>query len=101
MKKSGHLHIGYLQLLLGYGIHGLIFFHGRWAVLLQRIRSVARRNTWRLIFYGSSFFFVVIFLESYVFCCSAEYVSILLMGIGYTSHLAKAVLIKPAEYATS
>lgn len=88
LKHYGHLHNGYLELLLAYGVTGLVFVGLLWWVLLRRIRAAADRPWYRFAFYGSLFFLVVNGFESFFFYWSGIFAFALLMAGGYSRYLA-------------
>ena len=89
-----HLHNGYLELLLGFGIPGLIFLCVVWIVLLRRINAAASRDFYNFALYGGVFFLIMNIFESFLFYWSGEFALALIMAGGYCQYLASSLAEK-------
>lgn len=89
--KFGHLHNGYLELLLGFGIVGLVFLIVLWATLLKRIQNSADKTMFNFALYGSVYFLFMNLFESFLFYWSGIFAMSLLMGTSYSQYLAKTL----------
>ena len=101
-RLFGHLHNGYLELLLGLGVIGLAFLGIFWAVLLKKIKLAASEDLYAFALYGSIFLFVLNLFESMFFYWSGVLGMSLFMAGGYSQYLAKnmAGAPRPAVGAT-
>ena len=90
-KSFGHLHNGYLEILLGFGAVGFIFVCMLWAVLLRRIKHAADKDLYAFAFYGSVFFLVVNMFESFFVKSSGVFAMSIFMAAGYSQYLAKSM----------
>lgn len=91
MKIYGHLHNGYLELALGFGVVGLAFVFVLWIVTLRRIRLAASSDLYAFALYGSVFFLVMNLFESFFFYWSGEFALALFMAGGYSQYLARSL----------
>jgi O-antigen ligase len=89
--EIGHLHNGYLEILLGFGAVGLIYLCIFWGVLLKRIKLAASKDLYAFAFYSSVFFLVLNLFESFVVKSSGEFAISLFMAAGYSQYLAKSL----------
>ena len=87
----GHLHNGYLEILLGFGLVGIVFVGVLWVVLLRRIRLAADKELYAFALYGSVFFLVLNLFESFFIYWSGEFSLALLMAGGYSQYLAHSL----------
>ena len=85
----GHLHNGYLEILLGFGVVGLVFVCILWIVLLRRIRLAASDDLYAFVFYSSILFLVMNLFESFFIYSSGEFAMAIFMAAGYCQYLAK------------
>jgi len=90
----GHLHNGYLEILLGYGAAGFIFLCLLWGVLLRRIKLAASRDLYAFALYSSVFFLVMNMFESFLVKSSGEFAVSLFMAAGYSQYLAKNMVAR-------
>lgn len=88
-NRFGHLHSGYLELLLGFGAIGLVFVVVFWIVVLKRIRLAASRELYAFAFYGSALFLVMNLFESLFFYWSGLFAMSLFLAAGYSQYLAR------------
>ena len=86
-----HLHNGYLELVLGFGVTGLVFLGVVWIVLLRRIKATASREFYAFALYGGLFFLVLNLFESFFFKWSGEFALALIMAGGYSQYLASSL----------
>ena len=85
----GHLHNGYLEILIGTGFLGLIFITALMIALLKRIKSVSENHFYPIAFYGTVFFLVLNLFESFFFYWSGQFALSVIMAAGYSQYLAK------------
>ncbi|MDH3760010.1 MAG: O-antigen ligase family protein [Gammaproteobacteria bacterium] len=85
----GHLHNGYLEILLGFGVVGLAFVCILLVVLLRRIKLAASDDLYAFAFYSSILFLVMNVFESFFIYSSGEFAMALFMAAGYCQYLAK------------
>jgi len=85
----GHLHNGYLEILLGFGAVGLIYLCILWVVLLRRIKFSASKDLYSFALYGSVYILVFNMFESFFVKSSGVFAISLLMAAGYSQYLAK------------
>ena len=91
----GHLHNGYLEILLGFGIVGFVFVAILWVVLWSRIRLAADNDLFAFALYGGIFFLVLNLSESFFIYWSGEFALALIMAGGYSQYLAKNLANEP------
>jgi O-antigen ligase len=89
--QFGHLHNGYLEILLGFGAVGFIFLCILWGVLLRRIKLAASRDLYAFAFYSSVFILVLNMFESFFVKSSGVFAISLFMAAGYSQYLAKSL----------
>ena len=89
--RFGHLHNGYLEILVGYGAVGFLYLCILWVVLLRRIKQAADKDIYAFAFYGSIFFLVLNLFESFFVKSSGEFAVTLFMAAGYSQYLAKTL----------
>lgn len=87
----GHLHNGYLEILLGFGAVGFVFLCVLWVALLKRIRLGASNDLYAFALYSSIFFLVFNMFESFFIYSSGEFAMALFMAGGYSQYLAKSL----------
>jgi len=87
----GHLHNGYLEILLGFGAVGFIFLCILWGVLLRRIKLATSKDLYAFALYGSVFMLVLNIFESFFVKSSGEFAISLFMANGYSQYLAKSL----------
>jgi O-antigen ligase len=87
----GHLHNGYLEILLGFGAVGLIYLCVLWVVLLRRIKLAASKDLYAFALYSSVFILVLNMFESFFVKSSGEFAIALFMAAGYSQYLAKSL----------
>ena len=85
----GHLHNGYLEIAIGYGLVGIIFVCILWIVVLKRIRLAADRDIYAFTLYSAIFFLVLNLFESFFIYSSGEFVMALFFAAGYSQYLAR------------
>ena len=85
----GHLHNGYLEILLGFGAVGFVYLCILWVVLLRRIKQAADKDLYAFALYSSVFFLVLNLFESFFVKSSGEFAVTLFMAAGYSQYLAK------------
>lgn len=95
-----HLHNGYLEIVLGFGIVGFVFLGMLWIVLLRRIKSAASRDFYTFALYGSVFFLVMNMFESFFIYWSGEFAMSLFMAGGYSQYLARSLGDEPSRSDT-
>jgi len=102
IKKAGfgHLHNGYLEILLGFGVVGFAFLGVLWVVLLRRIKLAASKDFYGFALYSSIFFLVVNLFESFFIYWSGEFALALFMAGGYCQYLAISLGTSPHESKT-
>jgi O-antigen ligase len=93
--RFGHLHNGYLEILLGFGAVGFIFVCILWVVLLRRIKLAADKDLYAFAFYSSVFFLVLNMFESFLIKSSGVFSISLFMAAGYSQYLAKSLDDRP------
>lgn len=99
-NSFGHLHNGYLEIMLAFGATGLVFVGIFWIVLLQRIRLAASSELYAFALYGSVFFLVANLFESLFFYWSGLFAMSLFFAGGYGQYLAKNLAESPAAAQT-
>ena len=87
----GHLHNGYLEIVIGFGAVGFIFVCVLWVVLLRRINLAAGKDLYAFALYSSIFFLVLNLFESFFIYWSGEFAMALFMAGGYSQYLAKSL----------
>jgi len=87
----GHLHNGYLEILVGYGAVGFLYLCILWIVLLRRIKHAADKDLYAFALYGSVFFLVLNLFESFFVKSSGEFALTLFIAAGYSQYLAKTL----------
>lgn len=87
----GHLHNGYLAMLVSYGIVGLAFLFILLIVLLKRIKMAADTRLYAFACYGLVFFLVLNLFESLFFYWSGEFALALILAGGYSQYLASSL----------
>ncbi len=87
----GHLHNGYLEILLGFGAVGFVFLCVLWVVLLRRIKLAASNDLYAFALYSSIFFLVLNMFESFFIYSSGEFTISLFMAGGYCQYLARSL----------
>jgi O-antigen ligase len=92
----GHLHNGYLEIVLGFGAVGFIFVCILWVVLLRRIKLAASEDLYAFALYSSIFFLVLNLFESFFIYWSGEFSMALFMAAGYCQYLARSLDSKPS-----
>jgi O-antigen ligase len=97
----GHLHNGYLEILLGFGAVGFVFVCVLWVVLLKRIKLAASKDLYAFALYGSIFFLVLNLFESFFIYWSGEFAMALFMAGGYCQYLASSLGSEPSCKAPS
>jgi O-antigen ligase len=100
-KGFGHLHNGYLEIVLGYGVVGFVFVCVLWVVLLRRIKLTASNDLYAFALYGSIFFLVFNIFESFFIYWSGEFAMALFMAGGYCRYLASSLDSGPSCRAPS
>ena len=93
----GHLHNGYLEILLGFGAVGFIFLCLFWGVLLRRIKFAADKDLYAFALYSSVFFLVMNMFESFLVKSSGIFAVSLFMAAGYSQYLARTADSKPPD----
>ena len=91
----GHLHNGYLEILLGFGAVGFIFLCVFWGVLLKRIKLAASQDLYAFALYSSIFFLVLNLFESFLIKSSGVFAVSLFMAAGYSQYLASNLDASP------
>ena len=89
--QFGHLHNGYLEILLGFGAVGFIFVCILWGVLLRRIKLAASKDLYAFALYSSVFILVLNMFESFFVKSSGVFAMSLFMAAGYSQYLAKSL----------
>ena len=87
----GHLHNGYLEVLVGFGAVGFVFICVLWGVLLKRIKLAASNDLYAFALYSSIFFLVLNMFESFFIYWSGEFAIALFMAGGYCQYLARSL----------
>jgi len=87
----GHLHNGYLEIVLGFGAVGFVFLCVLWVVLLRRIKLAASKDLYAFALYSSIFFLVLNMFESFFIYWSGEFAISLFMAGGYCQYLARSL----------
>jgi O-antigen ligase len=87
----GHLHNGYLEILVGFGAVGFVFICVLWGVLLKRIKLAASNDLYAFALYSSIFFLVLNMFESFFIYWSGEFAISLFMAGGYCQYLARSL----------
>ncbi len=100
-KGTGHLHNGYLEILLGFGAVGFIFVCVFWVVLLRRIRFAASDDLYAFALYSGIFFLVLNMFESFFIYSSGEFALALFMAGGYSQYLSRSLDSDPLNRAPS
>ena len=95
----GHLHNGYLEILLGFGVVGLVFVCFLLIVLLRRIKGAASHDLYAFALYSSIFFLVLNIFESFFIYSSGEFALALFMAGGYSQYLARSLTSGPHRTA--
>jgi O-antigen ligase len=95
-ENFGHLHNGYLEVLLGFGAVGFVFLCFLWIVLLRRIKFAASTDLYAFALYGTVFFLVLNMFESFFVKWSGEFAVSLFIAAGYSQYLAKSLGDDPA-----
>ena len=98
--EFGHLHNGYLEILLGFGVIGFVFLCVHWAVLLKRINLAASKELHAFALYGSIFFLILNIFESFFIYWSGEFALALIMAGGYSQYLARSLDSGPSNRAS-
>ena len=96
----GHLHNGYLEILLGFGVVGFVFVGVLWVVLLRRIKLAASKDFYAFALYSSIFFLVLNLFESFFIYWSGEFAVALFMAGGYCQYLARSLDTRPYAMET-
>ena len=91
----GHLHNGYLEILLGFGIVGFGFLAFLWVTVLRRIRFASSHELSSFALYSSIFFLVLNLFESFFIYWSGEFAMALFMAAGYGRYLEKSLASDP------
>lgn len=95
----GHLHNGYLEILVGFGVVGFLYLCILWTVLLRRIKLAADKDLYAFALYSSVFFLVLNLFESFFVKSTGEFAVTLFMAAGYSQYLAKTLDDTPrSEY---
>ena len=89
--KFGHLHNGYLEILIGFGAVGFIFICILWGVLLRRIKLAASKDLYVFALYSTIFILVLNMFESFFVKSSGVFAISLFMAAGYSQYLAKSL----------
>lgn len=89
--KYGHLHNGYLEILVGFGVVGFAFICVLWGVLLKRIKLAASPDLYAFALYSSIFFLFLNLFESFFTYSSGEFAISLFMAGGYCQYLARSL----------
>jgi O-antigen ligase len=89
--QFGHLHNGYLEILVGFGAVGFFYLCILWIVLLRRIKLAADKDLYAFALYSSVFFLVLNLFESFFVKSSGEFAVTLFMAAGYSQYLAKTL----------
>ena len=89
--QFGHLHNGYLEIMIGFGIVGFLYLCALWIVLLRRINLAADKDLYAFALYSSIFFLVFNMFESFFVKSSGEFAVSLFMAAGYSQYLAKTL----------
>ena len=89
--QFGHLHNGYLEILVGFGAVGFVFICVLWGVLLKRIKLAASNDLYAFALYSSIFFLVLNMFESFLIKSSGEFAISLFMAGGYCQYLARSL----------
>lgn len=84
----GHLHNGYLSILLGFGAVGFIFIVICSIAVYKRIRLAASPDLYAFAFYGGIFFLVLNLFESFTKYWSGHLALALILAGGYSQYLA-------------
>lgn len=96
-RGFGHLHNGYLEILLGFGAVGFVFVCVLWIVLLRRIKLAASNDLYAFALYSSIFFLVLNMFESFFIYWSGEFAVALFMAGGYCQYLARSLDSGPSS----
>jgi len=97
----GHLHNGYLEILLGFGAVGFVFVCVLWIVLLRRLKIAASNDLYAFALYSSIFFLVLNMFESFFIYWSGEFAIALFMAGGYCQYLARNLDSRPSYSTTT
>jgi len=89
--RFGHLHNGYLEILLGFGAVGFFYLCLLWVLLLRRIKLAASKDLYAFALYSSVFFLVLNMFESFFVKSSGEFAVSLFIAGGYSQYLAKSL----------
>jgi O-antigen ligase len=91
----GHLHNGFLEILVGFGAVGFIYLCVLWGVVLVRIKRTADRDLYAFALYGSVFFLAFNLFESFLIKSSGVFSVSLFMAAGYSQYLATTLSARP------
>ena len=83
----GHLHNGYLELLIGYGLIGFIFSAVLWVTLIRRTSRIEDSGLRAFALYGGVFFLVMNLFESYFMFWTGVYAMAVIFSGAYTLYL--------------
>lgn len=96
-RGLGHLHNGYLEILLGFGAVGFFYLCVLWVVLLRRIKVAASKDLYAFALYSSVFILVLNMFESFFVKSSGEFAISLFMAAGYSQYLARSLDGRPVN----
>ena len=89
--KYGHLHNGYLHVLLSFGAVGFIFLIVSAVAVFKRIRLAASPDLYIFAAYGGLFFLVLNLFESFVKYSTGHYALAIILAGGYSQYLSKTL----------
>jgi len=95
-QRYSHLHNSYLELLLAYGLVGLIFFVALMVILFRRIADFATTPAGKFARYGLLYLMVMSCFESYLMMWNGIFAMAIILAPAYSLYLGKS-LGSPAE----
>lgn len=95
--RIGHLHNGYLELLLGYGIIGFVFLFSLLYLLLMRIKSSSNGQLLAFTYFATIYFLVLNMFESFFFYWSGIFAFSIIMAGGYSQYLSVQLSKKSSD----
>jgi len=90
-QKYSHLHNSYLELLLAYGLVGLIFFIALLVIVYRRIVDFAATPAGKFARYGLLYLLVMSFFESYLMMWTGIFALALILGPAYSLYLGRSL----------
>jgi O-antigen ligase len=91
-SRFGHLHSGYLETLLGFGLVGLVFLFYFWVGILGKIKISKKIFMYRFMLFSSLFFLVMNVFESFFYYWSGIFSMSVIIAGAYSIRL-KNILV--------